>query len=208
MRYLSFFVGLILTVNGLAQSGFTPIANQDEVKVRFVESAKNMRTIKSEFIQEKYLAYLSSTVISKGKLWYKKENHLRWEYIDPFNYVVLVNGDKVTLKDNNNTSAYKNNPNKTFQELNKILAGSVSGNLIDNPDFDFKVAQNAESYQIILIPKTQEAKAIFNSIELLFNKKSMVINSLKMNEPDGNYIKLIFNQLQLNTAIDDAIFSL
>lgn len=208
MRFLGLITGLFLMVNGVAQQEFTPIANQNEVKARFVECAKNMRTIKSDFTQEKYLAYLSSTVVSKGKLWYKKESHLRWEYVDPFNYIVLVNGDNVTIKDNNNTSAYKNNPNKTFQELNKILAGSVSGTLIDNPDFEFDVAQNAVNFRIILKPKTQESKAVFTSIELLFDKKTMAISSLKMNEPDGNFIRLTFNQLQLNLLIDDHVFSL
>src|SRR5690242_16413448 len=83
--------------------------------------SKNTHSIQSDFIQEKKLKMLNDKVISKGQLYLKKENKLRWEYDDPYKYIVAMNNGKVMLKDEGKVTTYDANANKLFLELNDIL---------------------------------------------------------------------------------------
>ena len=71
----------------------------------FVKLAKEIsfgtHSIKCEFTQQKHLSFISETIISKGVFCYKKENLLRWEYNDPFEYIIVINDSEIFIKDNN-----------------------------------------------------------------------------------------------------------
>lgn len=189
-----------------AQEGFKPIESSVELKSEFKTSTKSLSAIQSDFVQEKYLSYLSTTVVSKGKFWYKKPDKLRWEYTEPFKFMVIMNGDKVLVKDENQTNAYKNKPNQTFQMLNQVLANSVTGNLIDNSEYEFEVAENSTDYRITLKPVNPESRKVIEKIEMLFGKKNLTVYQIIMFEPTGDTIKIRFENKRVNTAISNQIF--
>lgn len=199
------FIALFIKVS--AQDTFTPIENSIELKTSFKANSQNLTSIQSSFTQEKYLAFLSTKVISKGKFWYKKSDKLRWEYTEPFKFMVVMNGDKILVKDENQTNAYKKKPNNAFQLLNEVLASSVNGTLIDNSDYEFIIAENKDRYRIVLIPQKEESKKIMSKIELFFTKRNMSINEITMHEPTDDTITIKFENKQVNIPINDKVFS-
>lgn len=197
---------LITAFNLWGQDNFKPIENQEKVKDVFIAQSTNFNTITSNFVQEKYLNYLSSTIISKGKFWYKKENLLRWEYTEPFQFLVIKNGDKVTIKDEKNTSVYNKKPNKAFQMLNEILAGSVNGTLITDKRFSFNVLENSDEYLVELSPNEEETKRILDKFQLYFLKQNLVVYKIKLIESNKNSTTIIFEDKKVNLPIDNKIF--
>jgi len=73
------------------QAGFTGMKNVAGFRQSFSEVTKKTLTIEAGFIQEKNLSVLSEKIITKGKFLFKKENKLRWEYTDPFHYLIILN---------------------------------------------------------------------------------------------------------------------
>lgn len=197
---------LIVASNLCGQDNFKPIENQEKVKEVFITQGSNFKTITSNFVQEKYLEYLSSTIISKGKFWYKKDNLLRWEYTEPFKFLVIKNGDKVTIKDENNTSIYNKKPNKAFQMLNDILAGSVNGTLITDKRFSFNVLENSDQYLVELSPTEEETKMILEKFQLYFFKNNVDVYKIKLIESNNNSTTIIFKDKKVNLPIDNKIF--
>ncbi len=206
MRIIVLLIGLLSFVSLCAQSDFKPLQNSDNIKKEFENKTGNLVSMQCDFVQEKHLAYLSSTVISKGKFWFKKENKLRWEYIEPFKYLVVVNGDKITMKDENNTSVYNKKPNKTFQQLNAVLASSVNGTLINGSKYTFSVWQNSSHFLVELKPNDAEAKGLFSSIKLYFLKTNMAVNKIVMLEPNDDSITLTFEKNIINSTIKENMF--
>jgi outer membrane lipoprotein-sorting protein len=80
-------------------SGYSPIADLAKFKADFSEATQRTTSIKSDFVQEKNLSMLSEKIISKGKFWFKKESQVRMEYSQPYQYLMILNKDKVFVKD-------------------------------------------------------------------------------------------------------------
>lgn len=208
MRLYILSIFILIGFTSIAQETFTLIDNSDKLRTEFKSSTQTLSSIHSDFIQEKYLAYLTTTVVSKGKFWYKTPNKLRWEYTEPFKFMVIMNGDKIIVKDENQTNAYKNKPNNTFQMLNEVLASSVNGTLIDNPDYSFEVAENSNDYRIVMSPNKEEAKKMVDKIEMLFSKTNLSVYEITMFEPGGDTIKIKFENKRVNQAISDQVFAI
>ncbi len=195
-----------VTANLSSQENFHPVKNEHAVKPKFNKRANTLTSIKSDFVQEKYLASLSSTIVSSGKFWYKKSNKLRWEYTKPFKYIIIIKDKKVTVKDENNTTIYNKNPNKIFQQLNGILASSVNGTLINNPRYTFALSENTKQYQIKLTPTNIEDKEVFSNIQLFFLKSTMAVYRIKILESSGDSITITFKNKVINTPISEKVF--
>ena len=79
--------------------GYTPVADPAKFKTVFATATKNANSIKSDFVQVKNLKMISEKITSKGKFWFKKESQVRMEYNEPFQYLMILNKDKVYVQD-------------------------------------------------------------------------------------------------------------
>ncbi|HET6227730.1 MAG TPA: outer membrane lipoprotein carrier protein LolA, partial [Bacteroidia bacterium] len=99
--FLVFF--LFASFMGMAQAptGFKPVKDTTAFKQKMQEQSKLINSMESNFTQEKYLSVMSEKIITKGHFYFKKTNMLRWEYTDPYKYIIAINKDKMFIKDNN-----------------------------------------------------------------------------------------------------------
>ena len=80
-------------------TGYSPVADLAKFKTDFSAATQKTLSIKSDFVQEKNLSMLSEKIISRGKFWFKKESQVRMEYNHPYQYLMILNKDKVFVKD-------------------------------------------------------------------------------------------------------------
>ena len=92
-----------LSVEDLKSQDFTLVKDVEIVQLKINKVASSIETIKSRFVQEKHLSFMTEAIVSEGLFRFKKENQLRWEYTQPFEYLILFNGDKIIIKDKNKT---------------------------------------------------------------------------------------------------------
>jgi outer membrane lipoprotein-sorting protein len=203
---LIFFVHTALFPQG-EKDDYTPVKDAGNVVNELKTASTKINTIKSDFVQEKHLAFLNDIIISKGKFWFKKENQLRWEYMTPFEYVIVSDGEKFIIKDENNIKEYDIRSNKVFQEINNLIISSVRGTLLEKADFTFSVFENDDSYLVKMIPAKEEMFKVLKRIELYFNKSDKNINSVKMVENEDDYTVISFVNKKINEAIPSDIFS-
>ena len=108
--------------------GYSPVSDLAKFKTQFSAGrSKNDQSIKSDFVQEKNLSMLSEKIISKGKFWFKKESQVRMEYNQPFQYLMIMNKDKVYVKDGQKENKISTKSNKLFQQINKIMIDCMQG---------------------------------------------------------------------------------
>jgi outer membrane lipoprotein-sorting protein len=207
MKSIIPFILILISTSNFAQNKFVPIQNQEKFEHEFANYGNNLLSLTCDFIQEKHLEYLSSSIISEGKLWYKKENMVRWEYLKPFKYLVIKNQNKITLIDENRKQEYSKKPNKAFQFLNDILSGSVNGSLLTDDRFTFNVSENDIQYLVELTTVAEEDKKIFEKIHLYYAKIDKAVCMIKMIEPNNDYIFLKFENRKVNTNIDNQLFT-
>jgi len=192
---------------GVAQTAFTKMSNTEEFKTKLNEMSKLVKTIESNFSQEKNLSILSKAINSKGYFCYKKENKVRWEYTEPYSYLVIIRESKLFVKDKNNKKQYDTQSNKMFQELNNFLVGCINGDILSKTtDYKIEYMENNVQFYVKLVPNSKKMKDMISEIHIYFDKKDYSVSRLKMVEQGGDYTNIEFLNKKLNGVISDEKF--
>ena len=149
---------------------------------------------------------MSEKIVSKGHFCFKKINMLRWEYNDPYKYIIAINKDKMFIKDNGKVSKYDINSNKMFKSINDMMMNTVQGNLLNNKDYKAKYYENEKQYMLELSPLLKGAKDFLKVIQLYIDKSDYAVVKVKMIEPSDDFTSLDFTNRKNNQPIDDEIF--
>ncbi len=190
-----------------SQQGFTPLKDPSAFKKRVAESSSKIFSIESTFIQEKNLSVLSEKIISKGKFYFRKEKSLRWEYTDPYKYLIILHDDKFLIKDEGKVSKFDVQSNKMFREINTIFLGCVQGTLLaDEKRFSSTFAENNSSYLVKLKPLETPMKETLKEIWIYFGKTDLMVSKLEMHEYSEDYTNISFTVKNINQTITDDKF--
>src|SRR5450432_676112 len=208
MRKLtSLLLVLVLNSSLKAQyTGYTPVTDFAKFKVEFSAATQKMLSIKSDFVQEKNLSLLSEKITSKGKFWFKKDNLVRMEYNQPFQYLVIINNNNVFVKDGDKENKISTKSNKLFQQINRMMVDCVQGTALNNPDFKVAVYESAQAYLVELSPLAKGMKDYFKNINIILSKKDYSVNKLEMYELSGDNTVISFINKELNAVVADALF--
>ncbi|MFT3946243.1 MAG: outer membrane lipoprotein carrier protein LolA [Agriterribacter sp.] len=204
---LSFALIFALTVQA-QYSGYKPVTDAVAFKTQFAEASKKTNSIKSDFVQEKNLGLLAEKITSKGKFWFKKDNLVRMEYTQPFQYLMILNGTNIYVKDSQKENKVSVKSNKLFQQINKIMVDCVKGEALESSDFTVKVFENNTAYLAELTPVDKNMKKLFKNINMIIEKKSFGVAKIEMHEPSGDNTIINFVNRELNTNLPDALFTI
>jgi outer membrane lipoprotein carrier protein len=203
---------IILFVSCLAygqQTDYKIVSNlQSQVYIDDITKASgSMTTLQCSFTQKKIISVLSESVISKGKLLYKKENKLCWEYSTPYLYIFILNGDKVFIRNEKSTSQFDTKSNAVFKEISLLLVNSIKGvGLIDPRKFDVVFFENSSFIKMELTAKNKTLKSIMSNIIFYFDRSTYLVHNIEMVEPSGDSTSIVFSNTVLNQPIDDEKF--
>ncbi len=202
-------LALLVTTGVKAQyPGYNTVTDLAKFKTEFSAATQKTTSIKSDFTQEKNLAMLSEKIISRGNFWFKKDSRVRMEYNQPFKYLMILNRDKVYVKDGQKESKVSTKSNKLFQQINRIMIDCMQGTMLSNTDFSTRVFENRSTALIELSPQTKGLKELFKSINVVVDKKDFSVTSIEMKEISGDYTIMRFTNKEPNASIPDALFSI
>jgi outer membrane lipoprotein-sorting protein len=185
---------------------FTVVKDFETVQTEINKKAESIQTIKSYFLQEKHLGFLTEPIKSEGLFRYKKENQLRWEYIMPFQYLILFNGNKIIIKDKNKRNEFDANSNSIFKQINDLMLGAIKGNLGKNKDYSMSLQESPKQYKLMLTPQNVSLKSYISCVEIYFEKSDLAVSFIKIVESTGDFTTIQFTERKFNEPIDDATF--
>ena len=188
--------------------GYKPVNDLAAFKKQFaVESAK-VHSIKSDFTQEKTLTALTEKITSTGKFWFKRINRVRIEYQRPFTYLMIMNGDKMFVRDSERENTIDVKSNKLFRQVNRIMIDCIQGTILDSKDFTTKAFENEQLYLLEMTPTSKALREFFQTILLIVEKNDYSVKSIEMNEPAGDKTIISFKNKKLNEQVADTVFAL
>jgi outer membrane lipoprotein-sorting protein len=200
---------LFLVLSAFPQGQSTGMKNVAEFKKRFSEVTRKTQTIEASFVQEKNLSVLSEKIITRGRFLFKKEKKLRWEYTQPFHYLIILNNGTMFIQDEEKKSKIDIRTNKMFAEINAIIMGCVQGNLFnDEKKFLPSYLENDGYFLVKLKPLETNLKEYLSEIWIFFDKADLTVTRLEMHEPSGDYTNIDFSGKKINNAIPDEKFLL
>lgn len=188
---------------------YTRITDISTVESTILELTTGITSIKSDFIQKKHLDALEMVIESKGALYYRSDNSLKWEYTEPFSYTIVSYNKKFIIKNEDNISEYDIESNIIFREINSTLVKSVNGELLS--DRNFKVEgfiDSSKGYKFILYPTNEMMSSVISSIEIFWKEGDRSVSRVKMMEDTNNYTEITFYNKELNAEIPDTTFTI
>ena len=188
--------------------GFKPVSDMAKFGEVFTSAAQKTLTIKSDFVQEKNLSMLSEKIVSKGRFWFKKNNMVRMEYNQPFQYLMIINQNNVYIKDGQKENKISTRSNKLFQQINKITLDCIQGTVLNNPEYKINVFENSQVYLIELTPSARALREFFKNINLFVSKKDYSVNKLELHEQSGDKTVINYINKELNPTLPDALFAI
>lgn len=192
---------------GFSQNKPMDAASVEIFRSHVAQVSQRTQTISCDFSQEKEMSMIAEKVTSKGKFYLKKEKKLRWEYLQPFSYIIVINNDLISIKDDNKVNQFNVQSNKVFLEINRVILGSIQGTLLsDSKNFQATFFENPATWVVKLKTLSPKLKESLSEIVLYFDRKDYTVNRLDMNEPGGDCTRISFTAKKLNQPIADEKF--
>lgn len=190
------------------EAGFQPVKNPAETMAKIQANHRATETMRCHFTQEKLLSFMQDKVESKGIFTMKKGNKMRIEYTQPFAYLVVINGARLTVKDGKKITRLDTRSDKSFRQLNEILARSLQGDLQNIHGFTSQCFENKEFIQVKLLPSEQAMKEMYSEIKIMVDKKTNRMVEVELIEKTGDNTRMKFEQPEINKPVDDKIFEI
>jgi outer membrane lipoprotein carrier protein len=206
----SFIVLMLLCISAFGQS-LRPMtaAQQKEIIAKITRIESTIRSIQCNFVQTKKLSMLNSKMVSKGRMTYRRPSSLRWEYKTPYQYIFVINGAKVQIKQGGKKNTIDVKSNRMFQEITRIMMNSVTGrNLSSSSDFTVKMYSMGNDYVANLTPKKRQMRSMFSTIRIYFDSARSIVSKIEMIEKGGDRTEIELRNIQTNTYINGKMFDL
>lgn len=203
MRFL-FVILSFLSIHTLVYGQKT----EQEIIEKINSEAMKLASMQCEFVQTKKVVLLNDRMVSKGKMFYKQSNKLRWEYTTPYTYVFVLNGSKISFG-KNQQDVIDVNQSRVFKEIASIMMNSVVGKcLSDKKSFKTTIKVSNSEYIATLTPRTKEIKRLFNTIILHFDKQQSFVVRVELIEKNGDVTTIDLKNIKKNNPVNDQVFSI
>lgn len=199
---------LFISFQFFAFSQETELSSNESTKFRTMveKGTKDLKTIKTDFVQNKHMEFLTNDIESKGKMYLNAEGMLKWQYTEPNKYSIIFKNNKIFINDDGKKSTVDGDQ-KMFQKISKLISGSVKGDLFDDDEFTIRYFKKDDNVLVKLTPKNKEMKKYISQVILTFPENDPTVSQVKLVEPSGDYTLITFKNKQLNVPIDKSVFS-
>ena len=203
---------LLFTINcslftALGQTKLTA-EQQKRIIEKVDKGASAMTSMQCDFTQTKTMKLLSKEMQSKGVMYFKKPDKLRWQYTSPYDYTFILNGDKVQIKSTKSTQNIDVQGNKIFRQITSIILNSITGgSLRSSADFNVELYKQGDTYFAKLYPKKKELKQMYQYLEIWFDPALTQVSSVRMVEKTGDVTLVKLLNTKFGMKIDEKMFA-
>jgi len=165
-----------------------------------------IRSVHSEFVQEKHMKILKKPLVSKGIFCFQVPNSLRWEYREPVQSILLSHKGKTArfVKGKDGFVQESAHGPQAMAVVMDEISQWMKGEFTENPNF---AATLEPGPKILLRPKSQAFSKIIERIELvLCPDRPGIIEHVCIYESGDSYTKIIFQDVRINESLADALF--
>ena len=181
---------------------------QKQIVEKIDKASSAMKTMQCGFTQTKRMKMLSKDMQSKGVMYFKRPDKLRWQYTSPYDYTFIMNGDKVQIKSMKSTKNIDVQQNKMFRQITNIILSSITGGTLrTSADFTVELWQQDKSYFVKLYPKKKELKQLYQYLEIWFDPALTKVSTVKMMEKTGDMTIVNLLNTKYGVTINEKMFA-
>lgn len=195
--FLSVWVTTILLFAGTA-----PTQDWTSLKGAF----RNIRSVKADFLQKRFLRILTKPLLSEGKLFFDAPDSLRWEYLSPLRSVMLQKGSAIQIY-NFSEGAWKPEMAQAIEARRMVLAEIsqwFQGRFDESKAFKHAYSPGPPA-RVTLVPG-EGINRFIHRIEIVLSVRPGVMDRVEMEEPEGSRTSIEFRNVVINSSISSEVF--
>ena len=203
------WLSVLFVALGLFATAQTPLseAQSNEIMASLTETASSMQTMQCRFVQSKTMSMLAEPSVSEGKMYFASPDRLRWEYVKPYAFALVVNGERIVKITDGQAEALDGNSGRMYQGITSMIMGSASGKkLFDATTFDIVLYDDGACWKAEMTPKRRDMKRMFSQLVFHFDKKTQIIDHVEFLDPKGDNTVIRFEEIRLNEKIGEEQF--
>jgi outer membrane lipoprotein-sorting protein len=183
---------------------------QDTKDADFAERLKTAsattQTIECNFTLTRTMSFMASDVISKGRFSYMSGEGISLDFTEPAGDRITMGRKRFMIVSSGKTSIVKVESNPMLRQLQRMLTACMTGDIaMLEEGAKLKFSEQGTNYIVTLTPSGRAGNTI-KLITLTFEKDSMTLAMLRMEEVSGDISQYRFFDKQFNGEIDPARF--
>jgi len=181
MKKLVLVLFALVSMAVIAQEPTRQKVSDTEKATLLKQLGKQVESFSCHFTEEKWIAVLDETIISKGTIEYKAPNQLICEYTEPESIVLSKNADgKLTVTKNGKPVP----ASIMHKQMMDMMSAFIGGEAVSKSDeYNAEVWTDENGYIVSLTPKT---KGRFTVIELYIDSDNKRIQKTVLKEAKGD----------------------
>lgn len=203
---LSILLMLVLASFSPSKKGYKLSNNPTAVLSKLKNTASQTKTIVADFKEETFLAAFAKPQITTGKFHYKANDKMRWSQNTPFEYIIMINGESLRIK-NNGKEQTNVGSKKMAGKVNEFMLKMINGDYQDDKDMKTVVYESSTNYMLEMTPTTKPMNKIYSKFEMYFSKSNNRLESIIFFQPGGDKKITTFSHQKYNTTINNSIFT-
>jgi len=189
-------------VTGLLCSAAAPPQDWASLK----EAFRNIRSVKADFLQKRYLQILTEPLLSEGRFFFYASGSLRWEYLSPLRSVMLQREDTIQLY-HFSEGVWKPEMTQAV-ESRRIVLAEISqwfqGRFDESKAFKHTYSPGPPP-RIILVPG-ERVNRFIQRIEIVLSVRPGVIDRVEIEEPGSSRTSIEFRNVEINSNFSSEVF--
>ena len=198
---MTFIIGFLLAVN-LSHAQETAISDTSMVMRKLQEFSDKTSNIQCGFVQSKTMEFVKEPLVSSGRFYYNAPDKIRWDQNVPYEYIILISGEVMQLKNHGKVKTHNLEKSRAMGAFRDVLLGIINGDILKDKEFSIAYLETSEEYILHLTPRSRVGKQHFSLIKLSFNKADMSLNSISLNDQEGDQTLITFTNPVFNQAIE------
>lgn len=199
---------MLLLATGSATGEVVPSANSAAIFSSLERTAGTVRTLSSDFVQEKHLSMFKTVLTSKGRFYFSKPDLLRWELISPVASGFVLKGEK------GRRWHERTGRTESFEISQEPIMKLVSDQLFawGRADFqwlnkEYRISILSESpVALRLEPRSAATAGFLHHLLINFSPDGRYVRSVELHEKDGDFTRIKFVNAAVNKPLQANLF--
>jgi outer membrane lipoprotein-sorting protein len=196
-----FFLSVLVTTVFLGAAG-APAQDWTSLK----EASRNIRSVKADFLQKRYLQILTKPLLSEGRLFLYAPDSLRWEYLSPLRSVMLQKGNTIQIY-NFSEGVWKPEVAQAVEARRMVLAEIsqwFQGRFDESKAFKHVYSPGPPA-RVMMVPG-EGINRFIHWIEIVLSVRPGVIDRVEIEESGGSRTSIEFRNVEINSSFSPEVF--
>lgn len=176
---------------------------------RLREKCAQIESIECRFVQTRRTAMLRDEVRSEGDFYYRRENGgIALVFDDPTGDMIVLGQTKFKVVADGRKSVVGVNSNPMLRQMRGMFEACMSGDVAAlAAGGEARYFDCGDSYRVEIVPAGR-ARNMINRIVLGFDKRTMTLSTLAMEEASGDSLSYVFSDKRFDTEVDPSHFAM